>query len=174
MTEARFQANGYCTELSARRENPALVVEALGAVFLDKTIADWMQWRQNANKRETCAVVKRTQFIDWLSGLCKFSRNAMRGCIQTMIKECVSQSINQCTGALQQWQNTVASIRQEPQQTYQACLQHKQTINQLQANIPGLEADLRQARLIRIPQDNRSKVSLAEAVCPRGQRSAGL
>lgn len=174
MEEAQFQANGYCTELSARRENPSLVTEALGAIFLDQTIKDWMQWRQTPNRRQSCALVERSQLIDMLSGLCGFSKNAMRGCIQTMIKSCVSQSINQCTGTLQDWYREVATIRQEPRRTYQACLQNKQLVKQYQASIPDLETNLRQAQAISLPHDSRTKVSLANAVCNRDQRRAGL
>ncbi len=174
MEEAQFQANGYCAELSARRENPMLVVEALGAVFLDQIIKDWMQWKQESNRRESCAVVERSQAVDWLSGLCKFSRNAMRGCIQTMIKECVSQSKNQCTSKLRYWHSEVARIRQEPRNLYQSCLQDQATVQQLQASIPTREADLKQANSITVPQDRRLKVSLEDAICHREQHRASL
>ncbi len=178
MEEAQFQANGYCSELSARRRNPLHVVEALGAIFEDQIISDWQKWRNlKPEQKQSCAVVKRSQTEDWLMKGCGwFGDNADRSCTQDMIKKCVRQSINQCTGALRRWQNTVAKIRQEPRQTYQACLQSKQSVQQAQTSIPTLETDLRQAHAISLPQDNRSKVSLAEAVCNRGQhqKTVGL
>lgn len=138
--EIAFQSVGACIDLSARRMNPKMLMEALASVRQEQMLFTYQKWL--GAEHASCAMVNRSQLEDWISTkLCKLGGDmGVWSCTQDLIASCIQQATASCRAPLAAWENEVAQIKAEPAQLLKKCQEDMDIVKNGESRIARAQA----------------------------------